>query len=292
MRTYILRIRAATPPTDHKKIAKESGKEAVNKVEQKIHEAISSEQDRGVTDLPDAVKYKLSGAKASLEKSTEDVGSMTKNAARNVSDAVKDKVHSTKSHTVDEDHVNRKVNGDAKTKKPEDKKDQDEGIKEDPEQQLKEERSNESKAEAHQAQPDMEQDKESRNQNGEPLEAEGEMSEPEEISHNGLDGDEKAYEVNSDEVLDESKEMAEQELQPDGLGDSNEKEKAYEVNPDEILDESEKRAEQELLPNGFDDDNERAEAEAYEVNPDEFLDEAEMKAEQGMQPKGLIDLLS
>lgn len=83
---------------------------------------------------------------------------------------------------------------------------------------------------------------------------------PSEISTSTLlDGDEKAYEVNFDEVQDPEEKRAESAFGPNGLAADGEeivgedeatKEKAYEVNPDEVLDEAEKRAETEWQPNG------------------------------------------
>lgn len=274
--TYILRVRATTPPVDHKKIAKQSGKEAADKVKQKIHESLGGEQasekseyserphlaedsssetnDAG-TGEPSHVFNPQQKRDQSFKRVSEDVGPKASDAARKANGTVGDKLKATK-NDIQENSV--KVN---------DKKDEEDTI-EGKGQTEKSEHDDENKSDPGQSQQAeahpwrrAEYDDETHSQER----VDDQMSEPEEISHSRL------YEVNADEILDESEKKAEQKLsQPNGAHD--------EVDDDE---------EEEN-----DKDEKEGDPEAYEANPDGNLDEDEREAEKETQPNGLLDLLA
>lgn len=266
-------MRATTPPVDHKKIAKQSGKEAVDKVQQKIHESLGGEQgsekgeypenphlaedsssetkDAGTSEPSDVVKPEQKRDQ-SFKKISEDVGSNASDAVRKANGTVGDKLKATKNEIQENSvEVKDKKDEDTKEGKGQPEKSEHDENKSDPGQSQQ--------AEAHpwrRAEYDDEAEPQER--------VDDQMSEPEEISHSRL------YEVNADEILDDSEKKAEQELsQPNGTHD--------EVDDDE-------------KENGKDDDE--GNPAAYEANPDGNLDEDEREAEKETQPNGLIDLLA
>lgn len=269
-------MRATTPPVDHKKIAKQSGKEAADKVQQKIQESLGGEQgsEKGeytekphlAEDLSSAAKDAGTGEPSdvfkpeqkrdqSFKNISEDVGSKASDAVRKANGTVGDKLKATKNE-IQENSVevkNKKNEEDTKERQRQPEKSEgDDEKKSDPSQSQQ--------TEAHpwrRAEYDDE---------GEPQErADDLMSEPEEISHSRL------YEVNADEILDESEKKAEQELsQPNGAHDK--------VNDDD--------------KENDEDDNDEGNPAAYEANPDRNLDEDEKEAEKETQPNGPVDLLA
>lgn len=270
-----MRIRATTPPVDHKKIAKQCGKEAVDKVQQKIHEFLGGEQGSDKGEYPgnkDLAEFSSSETKdadygeasdvdkseqkrdQSFKKISEDVGSKASDAVRKAKGTVEDQLNSAKNE-IEEKSV------EAKDKKVE------EDTKEGKEQPERKGQDDEIKSDSDESQP-AEAPRWGRAAYDDEIEprerVDDQMSEPEEISHSRL------YEVNPDEMLDNSEKKAEQELsQPNGVheegddGKGNENDDANEGNP-----------------------------EAYEANPDENLDEDEREAERETQPNGLVDLLA
>lgn len=268
-------MRATTPPVDHKKIAKHSGKEAADKVQKKIHESLGGEQGSEKGEYPEknhSVKDSSSGTKdanigepsdvvkpeqkrdQSFKKIAEDVGSKASDAAKKANGTARDKLKATKNE-IQENSVGVK-----------DKKNE-EDTKEGNEQPEKNKQEDENKSDSDQSQQveahswrRAEYDDEVKPQER----VDDQMSEPEEISHSRL------YEVNPDEILDDSEKKAEQELsQPNGVHDE--------------LDDDEKENDK-----GGDEGGPAA----YEVNPDENLDEGEREAEKETQPNGLLDLLA
>lgn len=268
-------MRATTPPVDHKKIAKQSGKEAADKVQQKIQESLGGEQgsekgedpekphlaedsssetkDAGTGEPSDVGKPEQKRDQSFKNKS-DDVGSKASDAVRKANGTVGDKLKATKNE-IQESSVevkDKKDEEDTKAGKGQpEKSEHDDENKSDPGQSQR--------AEAHpwrRAEYDDEAESQER--------VDDQMSEPEEISHSRL------YEVNADEILDESERKAEQELsQPNGAHD--------EVDDDE-------------KENDKDDDE--GNPAAYEANPDGNLDEDEREAEKETQPNGLLDLLA
>lgn len=270
-----MRLRATTPPVDRKKIAKQSGKEAVDKVQQKIHESLGGEQgserdeyrekthltedsssetkDADLGEPSDVVKPEQKRDQ-SFKKISQDVGSKASDAVRKANGTAGDRLKATKNE-IQKNSVEEK-----------DKKDEQD-IKEGKEQPEKNEQDDENKSDSDQSQQveahpwrRAEYDDEV-----EPQErADDQMSEPEEISHSRL------YEVNADEILDDSEKKAEQELsKPNGVHD--------EVDDDGT---------------GNDKDDDEGNPAAYEANPDGNLDEDEREAEKETQPNGLVDLLA
>lgn len=267
-------MRGTTPPADRKKIAKQVGKEAVDKIQQKIHESLGGEQglDKGEhpenknlaeilsSETKDADNSEPSDIDKPEQKSdqsfkniAEDVGSKASDAVGKANGTAEDKLKSTKNE-IHENSVEVKDKKDEEDtregKKQLEKKEQDDEIKSDSDDSQQIEARQWGRAEY--------------NDEIEPQErADDQMSEPEEISHSRL------YEVNADEILDDSEKKAEQELsQPDGVHDEGDGEK-----------ETEK-------------DDDAGNPEAYEANPDENLGEDEREAEKETQPNGLADLLS
>lgn len=261
-------MRATTPPVDHKKIAKQSGKEAVDKVQQKIHESLRGEQGpekgehSGNKDLAefsssrtkDAVDGEASDEDKSEQERDQSFTKIAEDDDLKASDAI-EKANSSvevKSKSTENEVEGNSV--DVKDKKV--KKDTSEG-KEQPE-KLKQDGEINSDSDGSQPVESPRWGKAAFDDDIEPRERiDDQMSEPEEISHSRL----------------------------------------YEVNTDEILDDSEKKAEQELgQPNGVhkegDDGNESEDDEANEGNPDENMDEEEREAEKETQPNGLVDLLA
>lgn len=268
-------MRATTPPVDHAKIAKQSGKEAADKVQQKIQESLGGEEgsekgeyqekshlaedssseakDAGTGEPSDVVKPEQKRDQ-SFKNISEDVGSKASDAVRKANGTVGDKLKATKNEIQEN-------LGEVKDKKNE------EGTKEGKRQPVKSEHGDEKKSDPGQSQQ-AEADpwrRAEHDDEAEPQErADDQMSEPEEISHSRL------YEVNADEILDESEKKAEQELsQPNGAHDE--------------VDDGEKEKDED------DDDGNPA---AYEANPDRNLDEDEREAEKETQPNGLLDLLA
>ncbi len=268
-------MRATTPPVDHKKIAKQSGKEAVDKVQQKINESLGGEQgsekgeyavkphltEDSSSETKDAGTGEPSDVKPeqkrdqSVKKISEDVGSKASDAVRKANGTAGDKLKATKNE-IQENSVEVK-----------DKKDEEDTIegkgqpgKSEHDDEYKSDPGQSQQAEAHpwrRAEYDDEAEPQER--------VDDQMSEPEEISHSRL------YEVNADEILDDSEKKAEQELsQPNGAHD-------------EVDDDGKE--------NDKDDDDEGNPA-AYEANPDGNLDEDEREAEKETQPNGLVDLLA
>lgn len=190
IRTYLKRIRAASPPPDRTQIAKDSGKDAVEKVEREIQEAMAEEQGRDETDNPSDLKARLGDTTANLKKGAEDLGSKAKKSVQIINDAVRDKVQAAKEQATnwnsehnesdEQDWEQEKRNGEPKEEVEQN------GISENDQ---------------------VERSKE---------ELEVETSEPEEIESNIFDGDEKAYEVNPDEVLNSEEKKAAEEMQPNG----------------------------------------------------------------------------
>lgn len=268
-------MRATTPPVDHKKIAEQSGKEAVDKVQHKIHESLGGEQGSEKGEYPgnkNLARFSSSETKdaddvetadvdkseqkrdQSFKKIAEDVGSKASDAIRRANGTVEDKLESTKNE-IEENSV--EVNG----------KKVEEDTKEGKEQPEKKGQDDEIKSDSDESQP-VEAPRWGRAANDDEIEprerVDDQMSEPEEISHSRL------YEVNTDEILDNSEKKAEQELsQPNGVHEEGGGEKENE-----------------------DDDVNEGNAEAYEANPDENLDENEREAEKETQPNGLVDLLA
>lgn len=266
-------MRATTPPVDHTKIAKQSGKEAADKVQQKIHESLGGEQvseegeypekphlaedssseakDAG-TEPSDVVKPEQKRDQ-SFKNISEDVGSKASDAVRKANGTVGDKLKATK-NAIQENL------GEVKDKKNE------EDTKEGKRQPEKSEHDDEKKSYPGQSQQaEADPWRRAEHDEAEPQErADDQMSEPEEISHSRL------YEVNADEILDEGEKKAEQELsQPNGAHDE--------------VDDGEKEK---------DEDDDEGNPAAYEANPDRNLDEDEREAEKETQPNGLLDLLA
>lgn len=192
-RTYVKRVRSADPPADRAQIAKDSGMDAAGSVERLIREAMGGEQGRDETDISD-VKAKLGDTTANLKKGAEDLGSKAKKSVQIANDAIRDTVQAAKEQATnwkneynESEEQNGERNGEPETRNGETK---EEGDQNDISENAGVERSTE--------------------------ELEVETSEPEEIESNNLDGDEKAYEVNPDEVLDSAEKKIEEEMQPNG----------------------------------------------------------------------------
>lgn len=270
-----MRLRATTPPVDRKKIAKQSGKEAVDKVQQKIHESLGGEQgserddyrekthltedsssetkDASLGEPPNVVKPEQKRDQ-SFKKISQDVGSKASDAVRKAKGTAGDRLKATKNE-IQKNSVEEKDKKDEQDtnegKEQPEKNSQDDENKSDSDQSQQ--------VEAHpwrRAEYDDEVEPQER--------ADDQMSEPEEISHSRL------YEVNPDEILDDNQKKAEQELsKPNGVHD--------EVDDDETEN---------------DKDDEEGNPAAYEANPDGNLDEDEREAEKETQPNGLVDLLA
>lgn len=268
-------MRATTPPVDHKKVAKHSGKEAVDKVQRKIHESLGGEQGSEEGEHPgnkDLAQFSSSETKdandvetsdvdkseqkhdQSFKKIAEDVGSKASDAIKKANGTVEDKLKSTKNE-IEENSVEvkgKKVEEDAK-----------EG-KEQPEKKGQDEEMNSDSDGSHPVEAPPWGTAAYDDEIAPREHADDQMSEPEEISHSRL------YEVNPDEILDDSEKKAEQELsQPNGVHEEGYGEKEKE-----------------------NDDVNEGNPKAYEANPDENLDEDEKEAEKEMQPNGPVDLLA
>ncbi|MCJ1461442.1 hypothetical protein MMC07_000039 [Pseudocyphellaria aurata] len=196
IQTYLKRIRSTSPPPDHAQIAKDSGKDAVGRMEQEIREAMAGEQARDKTDIPSDLKGRLGDTTANLKKGAEELGSKAKKSVQIANDAIRDKVQVAKEQ--------------AKSWNSEKSEDSAPGERND----VKETRHGETKTEG--AKQNGTDEKHQAERSKEEAEV-GSSSEPEDISSsNLLDGDEKAYEVNPDEVMDSAEMKAEEELQPNG----------------------------------------------------------------------------
>lgn len=161
---------------------------------------MAGEQGRDETDIPSDVKARLGDTTASLKKGAEELGSKAKKSAQIANDAIKDKFQEVKeqaknwngeyNESKEVKERNGEWNGERETRNGETKKEEVEqnGIDENGQAEVSKE----------ELDPDVE------------------TSEPEEIESNNLDGDEKAYEVNPDEVLNAAEQKAEEELQPNG----------------------------------------------------------------------------
>lgn len=190
IRTYLKRIRAASPPPDRTQIAKDSGKDAVEKVEREIQEAMAEEQGRDETDNPSDFKARLGDTTANLKKGAEDLGSKAKKSVQIINDAVRDKVQAAKEQAT---------NWNSEYNEPEEQDGEQEKRNGEPKEEVEQNGISEN--------DQVERSKE---------ELEVETSEPEEIESNIFDGDEKAYEVNPDEVLNSEEKKAAEEMQPNG----------------------------------------------------------------------------
>lgn len=188
---YITGIRTAPPPPDRKQIARESGKDAAEHVEQEIREAMAEEQSRGETDIPADVIAKLGDAKESLKKSAGDLGSKARRTVKNANDAIRDTVQGTREQA-------KEWNG----------KDEGEGKEESWSEKAKKWNDEPKNSES------GEQDENVKDQDEQ--EQSWEAGEREEIESNGLEASAMSYEVNMDEVKDETEQKAEEELQPNG----------------------------------------------------------------------------
>lgn len=195
IQTYLKRIRSASPPPDRAQIAKDSGKEAIDRVEREIREAMAGEQARDKTDIPSDLKARLGDTTATLKKGAEELGSKAKKSVQIANDAIRDKVQAAKEQAKS---WNSENNEDSE---PEERN----GVRET--------RHGETKTEGAKQNGIDEDDQAERSK--EELEVES-SSEPEDISSSNLDGDEKAYEVNPDEVMNSAEMKAEEELQPNG----------------------------------------------------------------------------
>lgn len=167
--------------------------DAFGKVEREIREAMGGEQGRDKTDISD-VKAKLGDTTANLKKGAEDLGSKAKKSVQIANDAIRDTVQAAKEQAAswkkefnESEEQNGERNGEPETRNGETK---EEGDQNDIGENDGVERSTE--------------------------ELEVETSEPEEIESNSLNGDEKAYEANPDEVLNSAEKKIEEEMQPNG----------------------------------------------------------------------------
>lgn len=190
IRTYLKRIRAASPPPDRTQIAKDAGKDAAEKVERELHEAMAEGQGPDEPDNRSDLKARLSDTTANLKKGAEDLGSKAKKSVQVINDVVRDKVQAAKEQATSrnsEYNESEEQDGEREKRNGEPKEEvEPNGIDEDDQ---------------------VDRSKE---------ELEVETSEPEEIESNIFDGDEKAYEVNPDEVLDSEEKKAAEEMQPNG----------------------------------------------------------------------------
>ena len=163
-------------------------------------EELGSKAKKSAQTVPSDVKARLGDTTANLKKGAEELGSKAKKSAQTANDAIKDKFQEVKeqaknwsgeyneSNEIKERDGERNGEREAwngETKKEEVKQN---GIDENGEAEVSKE----------ELDPDVE------------------TSEPEEIESNNLDGDEKAYEVNPDEVLNTAEKKAEEEMQPNG----------------------------------------------------------------------------
>ncbi|MCJ1267022.1 hypothetical protein MMC22_006907 [Lobaria immixta] len=200
IRTYLKRVRSASPEPDRTQIAKDSGRDAVDRVEREIREAMAGEQGRDETDIPSDVKARFSDTTANLKKGAEELGSKAKKSAQTANDAIKDKFQEVKEQAK---------NWSGEYNEPNEIKERD-GERNGE----REARNGETKTEEVE-QNGIDEDGQAE-VSKEELDPDVETSEPEEIESNNLDGDEKAYEVNPDEVLNTAEKKAEEEMQPNG----------------------------------------------------------------------------
>lgn len=160
---------------------------------------MAGEQGLDETDVPSDIKARLGDTTANLKKGAEELGSKAKKSVQIANDAIRDKVQSAKEQAKNwnnEYDESKERNGDRSEERNREQ----------------ETRNGETKKEKVEQNGINENDQVDRSKE----EVEVETSEPEEIESNNLDGDEKAYEVNPDEVLNSAEKRAEEEMQPNG----------------------------------------------------------------------------
>lgn len=166
-------------------------------MEREIREAMAGEQGLDETDVPSDIKARLGDTTANLKKGAEDLGSKAKKSVQTANDAIREKVQSAKEQAKNWNN--------------------EYGEFKEPNGDRSEERNREPETRNGETKEKVEQNGISENDGVDrSKEVEVETSEPEEIESNNLDGDEKAYEVNPDEVLNSAEKRAEEEMQPNG----------------------------------------------------------------------------